>query len=209
MISAVIALVSLTRSCGATATSQPRLPALHNIRSQLSAEDVQHRPQPLALAERRDPTDYIAGGPLGRGGFGHRGFGHAQRRRGCLQRQLRRHRHDRDGKLVRQRDDQRLENLLGLEIPGVRQVGDDVEVQNRMWHTGFDERGDPWCCCALADYGPEYPGGLTPSTQKSTPSFEPGMQSYTDRSVTPESTSTSSHSSMLPVYSFAGLLRTT
>ena len=31
-----------------------------------------------------------------------------------------------------------------------------------------------------------YPGGLTPSTQKSTPSCEPGMQLYTDRSVTPD-----------------------
>src|SRR5271163_3869530 len=59
------------------------------------------------------------------------------------------------------------------------------------------------------DEGPVYPGGLTPSTQKSTPSCEPGTQSYTDKSVTPDSTSTSSHSNELPVYSRAGLLRMT
>ena len=46
------------------------------------------------------------------------------------------------------------------------------------------------------------------STHRSTPRSEPGTQSYTDRSVTPDSSSTSSHSSALPVYSRAGLLRT-
>src|SRR5271163_3646875 len=59
------------------------------------------------------------------------------------------------------------------------------------------------------DEGPVYPGGLTPSTQKSSPSFEPGMQSYTDKSVTPDSSSTSSHNNELPVYFRAGLFRMT
>ena len=38
-MSAVTALVSRIRSCGCTATSQPRLPALHSTRSQCSAEE--------------------------------------------------------------------------------------------------------------------------------------------------------------------------
>ncbi len=78
----------------------------------------------------------------------HGGLGHAQRRGGRLQRQLRRHRHDRDGQLPGQcvqRDDQGFEYLFGREVARLGQVGDDLEVQDLMRHNGFDERGDSRC----------------------------------------------------------------
>ena len=77
-------------------TSQPRLPALHSTRSQRSADASTTVGNGLALAERRNAADDVAGGAFRGGPVGHGRLRHAQRCGGGLQRQLRRHREHRD-----------------------------------------------------------------------------------------------------------------
>jgi len=90
--------------------------------------------------------------------------------------------------------------LLAQEAEPLRAVGDAGVRRARLAPAGPQGLAGP--------QGPAYPGGLALSTQRSTPSSDPGTQSYTDRSVTPEASRTSSQSRLCPVYSRAGRLST-
>lgn len=72
---AMIALIKVIRSGGATVTAQCRLPApQYPVPAQ--GRHIDHGPQPLALTERGDAADRVAGGLFGGSGFSHGRFGH-------------------------------------------------------------------------------------------------------------------------------------
>ena len=84
---------------------------------------VDHGRQLLALPERADAAEDVARRALRGGPVGHLDSPRAERPRRRLQRQLPRHRHDGDGKLLVGGDDQRLEHLLGVQPEQFRRLG--------------------------------------------------------------------------------------
>ena len=102
-IGASSAPVRRTRSAGASSTCRPRRPAADVDGASAVADASSDRREPPAPAERADPADDVAGGPLGRGRLGQRRPAAAERPRERLEVELAGDRHDRGDERARRR----------------------------------------------------------------------------------------------------------